>query len=71
MERVRTMIYREGNKRIYPRSFSYASCDVPAYPEQTLDEYIMRADSLMYQYKIKNKKPLTDVLYRDDRKLGE
>lgn len=71
LEQVRAMIYREGNRSVYPRSFSYASCDVPADPGQELDEYIMRVDSLMYKYKTKNKKPLKDVLYRDDRKLGE
>lgn len=39
--------------------------------EKKLEEYIILADMLMYKYKAKNRKPLEDVAYRDDRKLNK
>lgn len=51
----------------YPQSFSFATCEVAAEPEMTLQEYISNTDTKMYEYKLKHKIPLSDVLYQDDR----
>ena len=50
-----------------PKSFSYASTLVPAHTDISVEAYIQEADAKMYQYKQKNKLPLKDVLYRDER----
>lgn len=71
LEKIRSLFQRDGNEEIYPRSFSYASCEVPGNSEKSIEQYMVIADSLMYRYKSKNKKPLKDVLYKDDRKLNE
>ena len=68
LEQARAVIQKEGEGKAYPQSFSFASCEVPAYPEKSLDEYLILADAMMYQYKIKNRKPLSDLIYKDDRK---
>ena len=69
LEHVRSLVQIRGEKMASPRSFSYATCEIPANPEKTLEEYILIVDSRLYQYKVKNKKPLADMVYRDDRKL--
>ncbi|MDO4277025.1 MAG: diguanylate cyclase [Eubacteriales bacterium] len=51
----------------YPQSFSYASCEVPESPEMSLEDYIKLVDTKMYEYKVKHKIPLKDMVYRDDR----
>lgn len=51
----------------YPKSFSFATTAVPAFPEEPLTEYIKRTDEKMNLYKSKNKKPLSDVVYKDNR----
>lgn len=51
----------------YPKSFSYATTIVPAFPSEPLSEYIRQTDEKMHQYKLANKKPLKGVVYRDDR----
>lgn len=51
----------------YPKSFSYATCEVPAHSVTSLDAYISNADNKMYQYKQIHKAPLKDLTYRDDR----
>lgn len=55
------------NKSRYPRSFSFATSAIPASPVISLQEYINITDTLMYQYKLQYKQPLSDVLYEDDR----
>lgn len=67
LEKKRLKVLEEGKEKPYPQSFSYASCLVDSYSNQSLDDYLILVDSLMYQYKIKNKKPLKDTLYQDDR----
>ena len=69
LEKLRERVQLQRTNGVCPRSFSYASCDIPANPEKTLEEYILIVDTRMYQYKVKNKKPLADMVYRDDRKL--
>lgn len=71
LEQQRENLQAEGERRGQPWSFSYASCEVPANPEKSLEEYVAQADAMMYQYKVKYRKPLKDVLYRDERKLKE
>lgn len=51
----------------YPKSFSFATTVVPAFTDKPLAEYIKATDAKMNQYKIANKRPLADVIYRDDR----
>lgn len=51
----------------YPKSFSFATTAVPAFPDESLTEYIKRTDEKMHLYKVKNKKPLSDLIYKDDR----
>lgn len=51
----------------YPRSFSFATTAVPAFPTMSLTKYIQETDQKMYQYKKENKKPLSDIIYLDDR----
>lgn len=51
----------------YPQSFSFATIAVPTFPDAPLTEYISLADEKMNRYKAENKKPLSDVLYKDDR----
>lgn len=51
----------------YPRSFSFATTAVPASPTLPLNEYLKITDEKMQAYKMENKKPLSDVIYRDDR----
>ncbi len=55
------------NKAPYPKSFSFATSAIPVSPVISLQEYINITDTLMYQYKLQYKQPLSDVLYRDDR----
>ncbi len=55
------------NHAPYPKSFSFATSAIPASPSISLQEYINITDTLMYQYKLQNKQPLSDVLYHDDR----
>lgn len=66
LEERRNILISENN-RPYPQSFSYATSAIPAHPEISLQEYINRTDMKMYQYKLENKQPLSDVLYRDER----
>lgn len=56
LERLRTMIKKNGELREHPRSFSYASCMVPAYTDKKLDDYIHMAGTMMYDYKLEHKK---------------
>lgn len=51
----------------YPQSFSFATCKVPIHPTLTLEQYINEADAKMYDYKLKNKKKLSDIVHQDDR----
>lgn len=51
----------------YPQSFSFATSVVPACPDKPLQAYINETDAKMYDYKTKNKKPISDVLYQDNR----
>ena len=66
LERLRSSLQAScGNDS--PKSFSYASSFVPAHTDISVEAYIQEADAKMYQYKQKNKLPLKDVLYRDER----
>lgn len=51
----------------YPKSFSFATSAVPAFPKETLKEYIKRTDKEMNRYKTANKKSLADIGYKDER----
>lgn len=51
----------------YPKSFSFATSAVPAFPERSLTDYIRITDEKMNHYKATHKKPLSDVIYRDSR----
>ncbi len=51
----------------YPKSFSFATSIVPASPPLSLHEYINNTDKKMYEYKLQNKRPLVDVVFKDDR----
>lgn len=67
LESLRTMIIKNGELRDHPRSFSYASCIVPAYTNKKLDDFIQIADSMMYDYKLAHKKAVKTQL---DKKEG-
>lgn len=67
LEQLRQLLLEDSRSQIYPMSFSYASCDIPAHAQDTLEDYIKRTDTHMYQYKMKHKLPLKDVVYRDHR----
>ncbi len=51
----------------FPQSFSFASTAVPHPLKKPLGEYIKETDVKMYNFKQKNKKPLNDLGYTDDR----
>lgn len=53
----------------YPRSFSFATTAVPARPPVSLSKYLEITDKKMHQYKIRNKRPLSDTSYKDDRRI--
>lgn len=59
--------FQAGRANDSPKSFSYASTLVPAHTGISVEAYIQEADEKMYQYKLKNKLPLKDVLYQDER----
>lgn len=60
-------IFSQQTDTPYPKSFSFATSAVPAFPEEELTEYIKRTDENMNRYKLKNKKPLSNIIYKDDR----
>lgn len=66
---IRERVQEEGKTKLYPQSYSYASCEIPMNPTKKLDEYLILVDALMYEFKAKNKKTLKDTLYHDDRTL--
>lgn len=66
LSRLRELFLLQTNTP-YPKSFSFATTFVPAFPEKPLKEYIKMADKKMHQYKSKYKKPLADIIYKDDR----
>lgn len=66
LEALRTMIRKNGELRNHPRSFSYASCIVPAYTNKKLDDYIQMADSMMYDYKLAHKKAANALRNKKD-----
>lgn len=67
LEELRKMLKKDNGIKPYPESFSYASCDVPAGTEVSLEEYIKYTDTKMYQYKVQHKLPLKEAVYNDDR----
>lgn len=67
---ARELLIKSGENSVYPKSFSYASCEILPDSEKSLDEYILLADAMMYEFKEKNKLPLEDAAYRDDRRLS-
>lgn len=70
LEEVRREVVKAGANSTFPKSFSYASCAVPADTKKSLGEYIRMVDTMMYTYKEKCKLPLKDAVYRDDRRLS-
>ena len=67
LEALRAMLRESGTDKPYPKSFSFASSEIPSQPEMSLEEYIKRTDTKMYQYKVQHKKPLKDMVYQDHR----
>ena len=51
----------------YPKSFSFATTAVPAHTSEALSEYLQITDQKMHRYKAENRKPLSDIIYKDDR----
>lgn len=66
LKEVRGILEKESGSG-YPQSFSFASSEVPAGTELSLEDYIKITDARMYEYKMKNKKPLDDIFYKDQR----
>ena len=67
LEALRAMLREGSTDKPYPKSFSFASSEIPSQPEMSLEEYIKRTDTKMYQYKVQHKKPLKDMVYQDHR----
>lgn len=70
LEEVRRNLGGDSKQCPCPKSFSYASCEVPVNPEKALEEYIALADERMYEYKTRYRRPLEDVWYKDNRTGG-
>lgn len=66
LSELRTMLENSSDSG-YPQSFSFASSEVPAGAEMSLEDYIKLTDTRMYEYKMRNKKPLDDIFYKDQR----
>lgn len=67
LEEVRKKFQKYGKHSSFPQGFSYASCMINTSSTKELDEYFMIVDTLMYEYKAKNKQTLKDISYHDDR----
>lgn len=66
LDYVRDLLEKQTDAR-YPQGFSFATSLVPYPLEETLEKYIKNTDAKMYQYKMKHKKKLEDVIYHDVR----
>lgn len=66
LDQLRSLLQKQ-TENPYPMSFSYATSAVPDNPPKSLEEYIKEADMEMYRYKVLNKKPLHEAVYKDDR----
>ena len=51
----------------YPQSFSYATSAIPKSAPRPLEQYLRDTDTNMYDFRRKNRKPLRDLNYKDDR----